>query len=102
MRTFVGRQEAVSASEFVELAYGLDELPAGIDRELFIGVPGESREERAARLDVAREVLAELREQGERDEVAASDARFAAALHRAVPLRRPPRTRRDSGTEVAA
>ena len=102
MKAFVGSQEALTASEFIELAYGLDELPTGIDRELFIGVQGESHEERAARLDVAREVLADLRERGERDEIAACDARFAAALAQAVPLRRRSRTRRASGTEVAA
>ncbi|MCW2904076.1 MAG: hypothetical protein JWO67_6341 [Streptosporangiaceae bacterium] len=88
MRTFIAGQQAVAASEFVELAYGFDELSVGIDRELFVGVPGESPEERAAREAVAREVLEELRERGETDEVSAYDAVYAEALMHTVPLLR--------------
>ncbi|MYT20014.1 hypothetical protein GTW69_06885 [Streptomyces sp. SID7760] len=52
MRTFIGGQEAVSANDFIELALG---TPV----ELWLGVEGETEEERAARLDAARDILAE-------------------------------------------
>lgn len=73
MKNIVAGQEAVTASEFVELALG-------IDYELFAGVAGEDSDERAARLDVAREVLKDLSESA--PEVAA----YAAALMRTAPL----------------
>jgi hypothetical protein len=79
MRAFVAGQHVVTAEEFAELALG-------IDCELFAGVPGESAEERAARIDAARDMLAELREQGEYDEVAWFDALYAEALTGTVPL----------------
>lgn len=80
MRSFVAGQEAFDASEFAELALGV----TGIDHELFAGVPGESVLERAARLDVAGEVLAELcREDPEAAEIAAELLRTAP-----LPLRR--------------
>jgi hypothetical protein len=90
MRTYIGHQEVLNASEFEELALGMPELPSGIDRDLFRGpLAPEAPEERAARLDVAREVLAELREQGEAgDEIAAWDALYADALTRTVPFLR--------------
>ena len=52
MRTYIGHQQAVSAEDFVELALG---TPV----ELWLGVEGESDEERAARLDAARDILAD-------------------------------------------
>ena len=52
MRTFVAGQEAYGDSEFVELALG---TPV----ELWLGVEGESEEERAAREDAARDILAD-------------------------------------------
>ncbi|MFH8482752.1 hypothetical protein [Streptomyces sp. NPDC018055] len=55
MKTIVAGREPVTATEFIELALG-------IDLELFTGSPTESAMDRAARLDVAREVLADLRE----------------------------------------
>lgn len=73
MRTFIGDQQAFSAFEFAELSLGLD-------RELFAGVPGETPEERAPRLDVAREVLRDLRET---DPQAAA---YAEELMRTAPL----------------
>lgn len=54
MRTIVAGQTVFSGSEFAELALG-------VDPELFTGVEGETASERAARLDVARDVLADLR-----------------------------------------
>ncbi|GAA4846311.1 hypothetical protein [Kitasatospora terrestris] len=50
MRLIVAGQEAVSASEFAELAFG-------IDVELFAGTVGESATDKVVRLDVARDVL---------------------------------------------
>lgn len=67
MRMFVAGQEALLASEFAELALG-------IDVELFAGVIGETAQARRVRLSVAREVLAELAAQ------APEDAKFARVL----------------------
>ncbi|WP_327137154.1 hypothetical protein OG585_20595 [Streptomyces sp. NBC_01340] len=103
MKCIVAGHEAVTAAEFAELAFG-------IDLELFTGPAVESAEERAVRLAVAREVLAELRES---DREAAA---YAEALLRTSPLqdaraaaRRPRRTsvrrtvrRHVAGTAVAA
>lgn len=52
MRTYIGRQQAVSAEDFAELALGTP-------LELWLGVEGESEEERAAREDAARDILAD-------------------------------------------
>ncbi|MFE5542930.1 hypothetical protein ACFQ71_03835 [Streptomyces sp. NPDC056534] len=52
MRTYIGGQEAASVEEFIELALGTP-------LELWLGVEGETEEERAARLDAARDILAE-------------------------------------------
>lgn len=86
MKFIVAGHEAVTASEFAELAFG-------IDLELFTDPAVESVDERAVRLDVAREVLAELRE----SDVEA--AAYAETLLRTSPLkdaraaaRRPRRT----------
>ncbi|MEV5204367.1 hypothetical protein [Streptomyces sp. NPDC053720] len=101
MKNIVAGHVAVTAAEFTELALG-------IDLELFTGPAVESAMERAARLDVAREVLAELRESD--PEVAA----YAESLLRTLPLkrltdgRRPRRTARrpltgsTAGSAVAA
>lgn len=105
MRTYVGNHEVLSPGEFEELALGFDELPAGIDRDLFRGpLAPESPEERAARLDVAREVIADLVAQGKGgDEVAAWDALYAEALTRTVPFLRAARAAgRSNRTEEAA
>jgi hypothetical protein len=105
MRTYIGSHEAANAAEFEELALGFDELPTGIDVDLFRGPLGsETPQERAARLDVAREVIADLATQGEGgDEVAAWDALYADALTRTVPFLRSARAAdRFSGTGEAA
>ncbi|MGI5348810.1 hypothetical protein ACQEU8_11525 [Streptomyces sp. CA-250714] len=81
MRTYVGHHEAWDDFEFEELAYG-------IDRELFLGTSGETAEEAIARLDAQRDILSDLREQGESDEIAAWDALFADQLARTLPLMR--------------
>ncbi|WJY37899.1 hypothetical protein QT196_11710 [Streptomyces sp. P9-2B-2] len=69
MKNIVAGHEAVTAADFAALAFG-------IDLELFAGPVTETLEERKARLDVAREVLADLRQ----DDPAA--AAFAAELLR--------------------
>ncbi|MEU8825899.1 hypothetical protein [Streptomyces sp. NPDC048636] len=105
MRTYVGDQEAATTAEFVELAFGFDDGPVGIDRELFVGpMWPETDEERAARLDVAREVLEDLREAAAAgDDVAGWDALYAEQLTQTVPLlRSAARAGRSSGTGEAA
>ncbi|MGW0794021.1 hypothetical protein [Streptomyces sp. NPDC002692] len=76
MRNIVAGHEAVTPAEFAELAFG-------IDLELFAGPATESDSDRMARLDVAREILAELRES---DPQAAA---YAAYLLRTSPLGSP-------------
>ncbi|MFM9495495.1 hypothetical protein ACKI1Q_17975 [Streptomyces galilaeus] len=93
MKCIVAGHEAVTAAEFTELALG-------IDPELFAGpAVRETDEDRAARLDVAREVLAELRESDPQT------AAYAASLLRTSPLRTQPtarRPRRNAGRRAAA
>ncbi|MFH9209976.1 hypothetical protein [Streptomyces globisporus] len=96
MKTIVAGREPVTATEFIELALG-------IDLELFTGSATESAMERAARLDVAHEVLSDLRETDP------ETAAYAASLLRTLPLktqangRRPRRTvRRPASTGIAA
>lgn len=81
MKNIVAGREPVTATEFVELALG-------IDLELFTGPATESAMERAARLDVAHEVLAELRESDP------ETAAYAESLLRTLPLKRRPDGRR--------
>ncbi|MFF7902727.1 hypothetical protein ACFZCV_28670 [Streptomyces sp. NPDC007920] len=95
MRTFIGHQQAVTTDEFVELALG---TPV----ELWLGVEGETEEERAARLDAARDILAD--NPGLADDVARIAAEIIDArpeLFDVVPLPRPAR-RRATRKAVAA
>lgn len=96
MRTFVAGQEAFDDLEFAELALG-------IDVDLFRGpLVFEADDERAAREDAARDVLADLMQMGEAgDEIAGWDALYADALTRTVPFLRSFRGLR-SGTGEAA
>ncbi|WP_327368688.1 hypothetical protein [Streptomyces sp. NBC_01217] len=95
MRTYIGGQEAVNVIEFEELAYGFDAALPDDFRELFLlGTPSESADERAARLAVAGEVLAELQEAAKTDAIAGENARYAEALTSVVPLRNKLRTMR--------
>ncbi|MEY2243070.1 hypothetical protein AB8A21_09015 [Streptomyces sp. BF23-18] len=95
MKCIVAGHVAVTPTEFAELAFG-------IDLELFAGPGRESDLERAARLDVAREVLVELRDS---DPEAAA---FAESLLRMSPLisrpveRRSRRTPKRQGTRCTA
>ncbi|MEU4968485.1 hypothetical protein [Streptomyces smyrnaeus] len=52
MRSFIAGHEGVNENDALELALGTP-------LELWLGVDGESAEERAARLDAARDILAE-------------------------------------------
>ncbi|MEU8958824.1 hypothetical protein AB0C93_31570 [Streptomyces sp. NPDC048518] len=83
MKCIVAGHIAVTAKEFAELALGFIEQTPGFDPELFTGEADESEEERAARLAVARDVLADLREV---DPVAAA---YARALLKASDLPKP-------------
>jgi hypothetical protein len=88
----VAGHTAYDTFEFAELALG-------IDRELFAGLADETDTERAARLDAARDVLADLA--GDDPELTT----YAQILMRQapVPLRRPaPVRRRIHRTGVAA
>ncbi|MGW1765335.1 hypothetical protein ACWCQL_14835 [Streptomyces sp. NPDC002073] len=85
MRTFIGGQEAVSADDFIELALG---TPV----ELWLGVDGETEEERAARLDAARDILAENPNLPDDISRIASEVieAYAPDLFNVIPLRRGP------------
>ncbi|MFE8007808.1 hypothetical protein [Streptomyces sp. NPDC057418] len=85
MKTIVAGHVAVTATEFIELALG-------IDLGLFAGSATESEMERAARLDVAHEVLADLRESDP------ETAAYAASLLRTLPLTTPTNGRRPRRT----
>jgi hypothetical protein len=81
MRAYIGGHEAVTVNDFLELALGTPP-------ELWLGVEDESEEERSARLDAARDILADHpRLYDEVTQVAASliEAR-AVASHRVTPL----------------
>ncbi|MDH2388170.1 hypothetical protein QCN29_05070 [Streptomyces sp. HNM0663] len=87
MRMYIGEQEAVGAAfEFDEPAWGFaPPLPEDF-RHLFLGESGESGEERAARLSVARAVLAELLQERDADDVSRLNARYARQLMNTVPF----------------
>ncbi|MFE2721333.1 hypothetical protein [Kitasatospora sp. NPDC059327] len=72
MKLIVAGQDALSLTEFAELAFG-------IDAELFTGTDDESPIDRLARLDAARDILRDLDPQA---------ARFASALMRTAERRR--------------
>ncbi|WP_406112774.1 hypothetical protein [Kitasatospora purpeofusca] len=92
MRLIIAGQTATDEDEFAELALGVDE-------QLFAGVAGEGEIERAARLDAAHAMLADLRR--EDPELAAYAERLLRSAP--VPLRRPAVIRRTASTvRVAA
>ncbi|QIY67580.1 hypothetical protein HEP85_27225 [Streptomyces sp. RPA4-2] len=84
MRTFVAGHEALTTDDFVELALG---TPV----ELWLGVEGETDEERAAREDAARDILADnphLPDDVSRIAAEAIEV-YAPELFNIVPLARP-------------
>ncbi|KUO16718.1 hypothetical protein [Streptomyces dysideae] len=99
MRTYIGHQQAVSAEDFVELALG---TPV----ELWLGAEGETEEERAARLDAARDILTDPEYRSLPDDVARIAAEVIEAhapeLFNVVPLARPAGRRRTSRKGAAA
>ncbi|MFB7618411.1 hypothetical protein [Kitasatospora sp. NPDC056181] len=94
MRNIVAGQRALNSEEFAELAFGVDSEFT----RLFAGVPGESGLERAARVDAAVDVLADLRR--EDPELAAYAERLLSTAP--VPLRRPAVIRRTASVERVA
>ncbi|MEU3007870.1 hypothetical protein [Streptomyces sp. NPDC007020] len=97
MRSYISGHQAVTPSDYVELALG---TPV----ELWLGVEGESEMERAARLDAARDILAE--NPGMPDDAirlaAAAIEDHAAELFNVVSLGHPVSRRRSVRKEVAA
>ncbi|MEU2909546.1 hypothetical protein ACFYM3_17460 [Streptomyces massasporeus] len=90
MRSYISGHQAVTSNDFIELALG---TPV----ELWLGVEGESEMERAARLDAARDILADnpaMPDDAIRIAATAIEE-HAAELFNVVPLARPAdRTRR--------
>ncbi|BBC35863.1 uncharacterized protein SGFS_071570 [Streptomyces graminofaciens] len=89
MKYLVAGREAVTAAEFAELALG---TPV----ELWLGVEGETEEERAARLDAARDILADPEFASLPDDLVRLAARVVddhPELFDVVPLVRPARRR---------
>ncbi|MFJ6645830.1 hypothetical protein ACIQPS_09240 [Streptomyces sp. NPDC091290] len=97
MRTYIGGHQAVSTNDFIELALG---TPV----ELWLGEEGETEEERAARLDAARDILTES--PGLPDAVTRVVAEVIEAhgpeLFNVVPLPGTGKRRRPSRKEAAA
>jgi hypothetical protein len=87
MRTYIGRHRPVSPDDFVELALG---TPV----ELWLGVDGETDQERAARLAAAADILADDPSLPDRVSQVAAEVieAFAPELFAVVPL--PSRTPR--------
>lgn len=96
MRAYIGRQEAVSVEGFAELALG---TPV----ELWLGVEGETDEERAAREDAARDILADNPDlPDDLVRMAAQVIEENPDLLDVIPLTRPARRRRPARKGVAA
>ncbi|MXM64812.1 hypothetical protein GR925_15505 [Streptomyces sp. HUCO-GS316] len=96
MRTYIGRQQAISAEDFAELALG---TPV----ELWLGVEGETDEERAAREDAARDILADDPDLPDNlIRIAAQVIEENPDLFDVTPLTRPARRRRAARKAVAA
>ncbi|MGY0025121.1 hypothetical protein ACVHNB_39945 [Streptomyces sp. YJ-C3] len=97
MRSYINGRQAVTINDFIELALG---TPV----ELWLGVDGESEMERAARLDAARDILAD--DPGMPDDAirvaAAAIEDHAAELFNVVPLARPVSRRRPVRKGAAA
>jgi hypothetical protein len=96
MRTYIGHQQAIPAADFAELALG---TPV----ELWLGVEGETDEERAAREDAARDILAD--DPNLPDDlirIAAQVIEENPDLFDVIPLTRPARRRRAARKGAAA
>jgi hypothetical protein len=96
MRTYIGRQQAISPEDFAELALG---TPV----ELWLGVEGETDEERAAREDAARDILSDHPNlPDDLIRIAAQVIEENPDLFDVIPLNRPVRRRRMGRKGVAA
>ncbi|WP_432193740.1 hypothetical protein [Streptomyces sp. bgisy027] len=96
MRTYIGRQQAISAEDFAELALG---TPV----ELWLGVEGETDEERSAREDAARDILADNPDlPDDLIRIAAQVIEENPDLFDVLPLTRPAQRRRATRKAVAA
>ncbi|WP_406308574.1 hypothetical protein OG830_18120 [Streptomyces sp. NBC_00121] len=99
MKNIVAGHVAADTTEFIELALG---TPI----ELWLGVEGESEMERAARLDAARDILADNPDFPDRVSQIAAEAieAFAPELFNVIPLPlpRPVGRRRPSRKAAAA
>jgi hypothetical protein len=99
MRAFIGGHQVVSDTDFVELALGTP-------LDLWLGVEGESEMERAARMDAARDILADNPDFPDRVSRVAAEAieAFAPELFNVIPLpiTRPVGRRRPSRKAAAA
>ncbi|QHF97572.1 MULTISPECIES: hypothetical protein [unclassified Streptomyces] len=95
MRAFVAGHHAGNADEFLELAIGTPP-------ELWLGVETETEQERAARLDAARDILADFPDLPDRAAQAAAEALECADLFNVTPLRRPSASRTTNGAKEVA
>lgn len=99
MRTYVVHPPGAGVVEEEGSALGAD---AEDFKELFLGSPGESAEQRAARTAAARDVLEELQEQSDADEFARLNARYAAQLSSVAAMRGRAYGQQDPGEGRAA
>jgi hypothetical protein len=98
MRTYLSDQGPTAGTRSKDVAYGsdVDAAAPGFFHELFLGRPGESATERAARLDAASGILADL-------ELEAPElASYATALLEARPVFRRTVVRRAASAGAAA
>ncbi|QDN60099.1 hypothetical protein [Streptomyces sp. S1D4-20] len=87
MKCIVAGHQAVTEAEFAELALG---TPVG----LWLGVEGESEQERAARMDAARDILSDPEYRNLPDDLVRLAARVVDEhpdVFNVVPLARPTR-----------
>ncbi|MGW8883387.1 hypothetical protein [Streptomyces sp. NPDC055749] len=96
MKNIVAGRIAASTTEFIELALG---TPV----ELWLGVEGESEMERAARMDAARDILADNRDFPNRVSRVAAEAieAFAPELFNVIPMPTKARRRQYRGGVAA-
>ena len=97
MKDFIAGHQVVTSDDFLELALGTP-------LELWLGVEGESEEERAARLDAARDILADdpsLYDTVTRIAVEAIEA-HAPGLLNVIPLSRPAKAKNRKALKAVA
>jgi len=97
MRNFIGAHKALTTDDFLELALGTP-------LELWLGVDGESEQDRAARLAAARDILADDPGLFDRTTARAADTigRTMPELLNLAPVRPSTVVRRRRGKGIAA